>query len=88
MVPSECPFLYFHQLYQDIMAVVAKLGNPDLFVAFTCNPDWPEMRADLLGRQSPADRPVLCARIFHMKVRARGVLAVLLGACLERHIMI
>jgi hypothetical protein len=60
---------YYHQLYQDIMAVVAKLGKPDLFVTFTCNPDWPEIRAELLGRQSPADRPDLCARVFHMKVR-------------------
>ena len=51
------------------MAVVAKLGKPDLFVTFTCNPDWPEIRAELLGRQSPADRPDLCARVFHMKVR-------------------
>lgn len=61
---------YYHQLFQDIMAVVAKLGKPDLFVTFTCNPDWPEIRAELLGRQSPMDRPDLCARVFRMKLGA------------------
>jgi hypothetical protein len=32
------------QLYQDGMAIVRKLGKADLFVTFTCNPKWPEIK--------------------------------------------
>ena len=35
---------YMQQLYQDAMAIVAHLGKPDLFLTFTCNPNWKEVR--------------------------------------------
>lgn len=59
------------------MAIVAKLGKPDLFVTITCNPDWPEIRNELLPGQAPGDRPDLCVRVFQQKVRARGAAALL-----------
>ena len=31
---------FMHQFYQDSMAIVCKKGKPDLFITFTCNPNW------------------------------------------------
>ena len=28
------------QQYQDSMSIVRKFGKPDLFITFTCNPNW------------------------------------------------
>ncbi|XP_028074574.1 uncharacterized protein LOC114276939 [Camellia sinensis] len=56
-----------YQRYQDAMALVQKYGKPDLFLTMTCNPNWPEIKAELLPRQSPHDRPDLLTRIFHSK---------------------
>ena len=50
------------------MSVVLKLGKPDLFVTFTCNPNWPEITRELLKNQIPSDRPDLIARVFKMKL--------------------
>ncbi|VDI62821.1 Hypothetical predicted protein [Mytilus galloprovincialis] len=58
-----------HQLYQDAMSIVRKFGKPDLFITFTCNPNWPEIKNALLGNQTPADRPDLTARVFHLKLK-------------------
>ena len=71
-----------HQAYQDVMRIVAKLGKPDLFITFTCNPQWPEIRDELLQGQRPADRPDLCGRVFQMKVRAGGATALCPGSAL------
>ena len=58
-----------HQLYQDAMSIVRKFGKPDLFITFTCNPNWPEIKDALIGTQTPADRPDLAARVFHQKLK-------------------
>lgn len=58
-----------HQLYQDAMSIVRKFGKPDLFITFTCNPNWPEIKSALFNGQSPADRPDLTARVFHQKLK-------------------
>ncbi|XP_057310488.1 uncharacterized protein LOC130648452 [Hydractinia symbiolongicarpus] len=69
------------QNYMDAMAIVAKYGKPDLFLTFTCNPNWPEVKDNLFPGQSPCDRPDLIARVFNLKLRelladihTRGVL--------------
>ncbi|XP_028104091.1 uncharacterized protein LOC114303138 [Camellia sinensis] len=49
------------------MALVQKYGKPDLFLTMTCNPNWPEIKAELLPGQSPHDRPDLLTRIFDSK---------------------
>lgn len=34
---------YMHEKSQDAITYVRKHGNPDLFITFMCNPDWPEI---------------------------------------------
>lgn len=58
-----------NQLYQDAMAIVRARGRPDYFITFTCNPNWPEILAELEQGQVPNDRPDLVARVFHMKLQ-------------------
>jgi hypothetical protein len=35
---------YMDGLYFDAMAISAAVRFPDLFITFTCNPNWPEIR--------------------------------------------
>ena len=37
-----------HKLYQDGMAIVRVFGKPNLFITITCNPNWPEIKDNLL----------------------------------------
>ncbi|CAN1175084.1 ATP-dependent DNA helicase PIF1 [Linum perenne] len=63
---------YMKQLYLDGIAVCQFFGNPDLFITFTCNAQWPEIVhafSDLVGNRSE-DKPFLIARIFRLKVSA------------------
>ncbi len=54
--------------YQDAMAIVREYGKPDLFVTFTCNPNWPEIVEELIPGQKAEDRPDIAARVFKMKL--------------------
>jgi len=63
------------QLYQDAMAVVRKFGKPDLFITFTCNPEWPEIQVELLEfdgnpakKQAARSRPDLVSCVFKLKL--------------------
>ena len=58
------------ELYQDAMAVVRTHGKHHLFIMFTCNPSWPEIRAALLPNQSADMRPDITARVFRLKLDA------------------
>src|SRR6266498_3278355 len=58
-----------YQLYQDAIAIISYFGKPDLFVTFTYNPKWSEITKELLSHQTPADRPDLTARVFHIKLQ-------------------
>jgi hypothetical protein len=42
--------------FQDAMASVQAKGKPNLFITVTCNPDWPEIKDNLLPGQSAQDR--------------------------------
>ncbi|KAH8939712.1 hypothetical protein BDL97_15G050400 [Sphagnum fallax] len=53
------------QLYQDAMAICRSFELPSYFITFTCNPNWPEIQAELLPRQIAIDRPDLVTRVFH-----------------------
>lgn len=57
-----------HARYQDAMAIVRSLGDPDLFITFTCNPAWPEITSALKPGQHATDRPALTNCIFRIKV--------------------
>ena len=56
-----------HQLCQDALAIVRRMGKPDLFITMTTNPQWPEVVENLLPGQTVNDRPDLVARVFHLK---------------------
>lgn len=60
---------HMSQLYQDAISIVRRLGKPDFFITFTCNPSWPEIQNELLYGQTAADRPDLCSRVFHLKFK-------------------
>jgi hypothetical protein len=55
--------------YMDVMALVQKFGKPDIFLTMTCNPNWDEIRRELLPEQTPQDRPDLVVRVFHAKLQ-------------------
>lgn len=70
VLPSSftgCP-RHMHQLYQDSLSVTRHFGKPDLFITFTCNPAWPEIKTELQGYQTASDRPDLCVRVFKIKL--------------------
>ena len=52
------------QRYHDAMSIVVKTGKPDLFITFTCNPKWKEIKECLYPGQQPHDRPDILARVF------------------------
>jgi hypothetical protein len=51
------------------MAICRWAGYPDVFVTFTCNPQWLEIRRALLLGQQPEDRPDLVIRVFKIKLK-------------------
>ncbi|XP_072158483.1 uncharacterized protein [Bemisia tabaci] len=56
------------QRYQDAMAMVRKEGKPDIFLTFTCNPNWPEIKNELKNGEKPCDRPDIVSRVFRCKL--------------------
>jgi len=40
------------QNYQDAMAIVRKYGKPDVFITMTCNPNWLEIKENLLSNHN------------------------------------
>ncbi|XP_021729317.1 uncharacterized protein LOC110696333 [Chenopodium quinoa] len=57
--------------YQDAMAIIRVLGPPDLFITFTCNPNWPEIVNEISTRgiRRTEDRPDIVARVFKIKLK-------------------
>jgi Helitron helicase-like domain at N-terminus len=79
---------YMRANYHDAMAIVGKLGKPDLFVTMTCNPKWPEITSHLRENEVVTDRPDLTSRVFFMKYRQllddllkKDVLGKVIGYC-------
>ena len=58
------------QLYQDAIALSTKFGRPDFFITFICNPNWKEIKENLLSGERLTNRPDLIARVFNQKLRA------------------
>ncbi|KAJ1294542.1 hypothetical protein BS78_01G153300 [Paspalum vaginatum] len=54
--------------HKDAMALVRKYGKPDIFLTMTCDPNWDEIKRELLPGQTPQDRPDLVVRVFHAKL--------------------
>jgi hypothetical protein len=62
---------YNRQLYYDGMAIVRKHGKADLFITFTANANWPEVKAALNasgGGSTPQERYDIISRVFKMKL--------------------
>ncbi|CAF2154317.1 unnamed protein product [Brassica napus] len=55
---------YMSEKYQDAMAICRWYGNPNLFITFTANPNWVEVKEHLevYGGDSPNNRPDLECR--------------------------
>ncbi|CAF4970287.1 unnamed protein product, partial [Rotaria sp. Silwood1] len=75
-IPAELDFAvqpsgprFMSKLYQDNMAMVRKFGRPDLFITFTCNPKWEEIKSELKAFQNSSDRPDLVTRVFRLKLK-------------------
>nr|CAD1832249.1 unnamed protein product [Ananas comosus var. bracteatus] len=63
---------YMIQNYQDAIAICRQCGHPDLFITFTCNPQWLEIQNALqfIPGQKAEDRPDIVSRVFKMKLEA------------------
>ena len=51
------------------MMYVKTFGRPDLFITFTCNPTWPEIKKELIDGQASNDRHDIIARVFKLKLQ-------------------
>ena len=60
---------YMHERQQDAMTYVRMYGYPDLFITTTTNPNWPEIKDNLLPGQDPQDHPDIVPRVFRLKVQ-------------------
>jgi len=58
---------YMAQRLQDALAIHNKLGSPDLFITFTCNPTHPDIVKCLAPGQTASDRPDIVARVFRQQ---------------------
>ncbi|KAG4986434.1 hypothetical protein GYH30_033934 [Glycine max] len=59
---------YMDQLYFDGIAICSHVGFPNLFITFTCNPNWLEIHRLLTPLNlTPIDRPEIISRIFKLK---------------------
>ncbi|XP_028100698.1 uncharacterized protein LOC114300041 [Camellia sinensis] len=54
--------------YVDAMALVQRFGKPDIFLTMTCNPTWPEIKAELGPNEEAQNRPDLTSRAFRAKM--------------------
>lgn len=54
--------------YLNAMALVQRFGKPDLFITMTCNPNWQEIKDQLLPGQHSQNRPDLVTRVFRAKL--------------------
>ncbi|UYV68898.1 hypothetical protein LAZ67_6001521, partial [Cordylochernes scorpioides] len=60
---------HMHEYAQDAMTYVRTYGRPDLFLTFTCNPAWAEIKNLLLPGQQSSHRHDLTARVFKQKLK-------------------
>ncbi|XP_071035291.1 uncharacterized protein [Parasteatoda tepidariorum] len=55
---------------QDAMTYVRAYGRPDLFITFSCNPNWDEIKNLLLSGQTSMHRHDIIARAFKQKLKS------------------
>ncbi|XP_063912257.1 uncharacterized protein LOC135129106 [Zophobas morio] len=59
---------HMQEYAEDSLKYVRRYGRPDLFITFTCNPSWCEIKDLLLPGQQPSDRHDFTARVFKQKL--------------------
>ena len=57
------------KLISDALAIVSRFGNPTYFITITCNPAWPEIKAQLNPGQNGSDRPDIVCMVFKAKLQ-------------------
>ncbi|CAK1603055.1 unnamed protein product [Parnassius mnemosyne] len=60
---------YMHERTHDAMTYVRNYGRPDLFITFTCNPRWDEIKEQLLQGQQSHDSHDIISKVFRLKVK-------------------
>ena len=55
-------------LAQSAICLVTEFGRPTLFVTFTCNPRWSEIKEMLLEGETAYDRADITNKVFHTKL--------------------
>nr|GEW57266.1 DNA helicase [Tanacetum cinerariifolium] len=60
---------YMYAYYLDALAICRKLGNPQFYITFTCNVNWPEIKRFMAQypKLTPADRADVICRIFEQR---------------------
>ena len=58
---------WYNSRFQDAMAIVRHHTKPTLFITMTTNPNWAEIKDNLLPGQTAQDRPDLTTRVFKQK---------------------
>ena len=56
--------------FLDAMAICREYHKPDFFITMTCNPNWEEIKKELLPDQNPEDRPDIVVAVFKQKLDA------------------
>jgi hypothetical protein len=54
---------------QDTVAINCYYHGADLFLTATANPNWPEIKENLLPGQTASDRPDLITCVFYAKMK-------------------
>ncbi|GKE31150.1 DNA helicase [Tanacetum coccineum] len=63
-------YMYAH--YLDTLAIFRKLGNPQFFITFTCNVNWPEIKRFMAQypELTTSDRADVVCRVFEQKIQS------------------
>ena len=61
---------YMYSHYLDALAICRKLGNPQFFITFMCNVNWPEIRRYMAEypHLTASDRADVVCRVFEQKI--------------------
>ncbi len=59
---------YMHKKCQDALSLCARFGKPHMFIMFTTNPDWPEIKQQSKPHQTIHNWPDITNRVFKKKL--------------------
>lgn len=57
------------KLQMNAYEICKRYGTQTLFITFTCNTDWPEIKNNVVSEPSAYDVPGITARVFKEKLR-------------------